>query len=114
MSLSSLRCTDSLHQRGENPQHVKKNPLEGVTGAFFQRDFVRGGERPQEIGFYRLNGFAAVQKNAAFKVQVQAAEIQIGSADRGNDIVADKGFAVVKARRVFIDLDPGGNKLPVI
>ena len=45
-----------------------------------------------------------IEFRAAFKVKVEASEIQVGGADDGFAVVADKHFGMDKARLELIDL----------
>lgn len=51
---------------------------------------------------------------STLKVKIQAPKTQICRSDRGNTVIADKGFRVHEALLKFVDLDPGFNQVPVI
>ena len=72
------------------------------------------GEGVQEVLLHLHDRTASIEYRTAFKVVVQAPEIQIGGSHGGHGIVADEGLGVVEADGIFVDLHAASQQLPVV
>ena len=76
-----------LHNWRENAQHVLDNPLQRVPGTVLKGNLFAGRKGFQKIFFYLRNAFGFIHPDAALKMQVQAAEIQVRGAYGGYPVI---------------------------
>ena len=82
----------NLHQRRKKAQHVLGYSLQGVPGAILQRDFLAGREGGKKVLLHFFDAWGFVHPDAAFKVEVKAAEIEVGCAHSGRSVIGHKSF----------------------
>ena len=94
-----------LHQGCEDTQDLLEHTDQCIALTVVQDDFLTGGQDLQKIILHLHDSLAAIHDGATLKVKIQASIIQICCAYRGYLIIADKGFGMVKAPGVFVNLD---------
>ena len=103
-----------LHERCEEPQYVLENLLHGVSCTILEGYLMAGWQGIHKIIFHCRNCPGIVHPDTAFKMKLETAEIQVGSSNRSNPVIGNKGFGMIETRSIFIYLYPCLNELPVI
>lgn len=113
-STENRRLHLHLHERRKDAQYVLKKPLGCAYGTGLRRNANAFGKHAEKVISHSSNHAAAIDGNAAFIMQVQAAVIEVHRADRRYAIIGNKGFCVIEAVLVFVNLYACFDKLPVI
>ena len=103
-----------LHERGKEAADASQEPHEKIGLAIGLRDGTATLQDPEKILLEGENGACPIEANTALEVEIQAAEIQVGRADRGHGIVRDKGLGVDKAVGILVDLHARADQLAIV
>ena len=113
-SFSFFRDNNSSKQRGNQPEKVLKKSCKWISLTRIQRNLLTVFQRIQEVLLYLRHRSTAVYPDAAFKMEVQAAKIQICCSHSCCLVIRNKSLRVNKAFGIFVNLDAAANQLPVI
>ena len=90
------RCKDTANILQDVDEEIEKSLLFGHWVAFFKR--------VQKIRFDIPDGIGIVEAGSAFKMQVEASEVEIDRSHRCDAVVGKEGLGMDKALRVLVDL----------
>ena len=82
----------ALHQRRKKAKHVLKDALRRVSGTFLEGDFMTGRKGGEKILFYRRDACGLIHPDAALKMKIETAKIQICGSHSGCPVIGYKRF----------------------